>query len=150
MIGGIILLAVAVFGLSVLFGKGKIEDYFKFAVCLIFLPVLLGIGINHAEWFWLGLPLWMQVLTILLAPFLAIAVLFYFFPKAKWLQGLFEAVFQFLIYLVTFPMRFVWRAGKLLLNKERHITRLDSRRATVGSKPPLKDQQPQKKQSLEW
>lgn len=141
MIGGFLLLAIAVFGLSVLFGKGKIEDYLKFAVWLIFAPVLFAIGINHVEWLWLGLPLWMQVLTVLLAPFFAMGVLLYFFPKAKWLRGLLEAVFQFLIYLITFPVRLVWRAGKFLLQKERSVSQLDSHKAVVGSKPPLKDQQ---------
>lgn len=143
-------MAIAIFGLNVLFGKGKIEDYFKFVVWLIFAPVLLAVGINHVEWFWLGLPLWAQVLTVLFAPFFIMAVLHHLFPKAKWLRGLFEAVFQSLIYFITFPVRFVWRAGEFFLQKERRISQLDSRRAAVGSKPPLKDRQVQKKQSLEW
>ena len=54
MIGGILLLGIAVFGLMVLFGKGKPENYYKFLIWLIFAPVLLAIGYNHALWFWLA------------------------------------------------------------------------------------------------
>lgn len=139
------MLAIVLFGLSVLFGKGKIDDYNKFLIWLIIAPVLLSIGLNHVLWLWYGLPPWVQVLTVFLAPFLIMVVLCYLFPKAKWLSGLFEVVFQFLIYLITFPVRFVWRAWSFFLQKERHISQIESHRAVVGSRPPLKDQNEQKK-----
>ncbi len=119
MIGGILLLAIAVFGLMVLFGKGNPENYYKLLIWLIFAPVLLAIGYNHALWFWLGLPLWMQILSILLVPFFAAAILRLMFPKARWLQDLQATVFQTLIYAVTFPFRFIWRAGQFFFQRER-------------------------------
>jgi len=140
MIGGILLLAITVFGLMVLFGKGKPENYYKFLIWLIFAPILLAIGYNHALWFWLGLPLGMQILSILLVPFLAAAIFRLMFPKAKWLQALQTAVFQTLIYAATFPLRFVWRAGRFIFQRERQTQRLNPYRPVVGGRPPLQNE----------
>lgn len=140
MSGGILLLAIAIFGLMVLFGQGKPENYYKFLIWLIFAPVLLAIGYNHALWFWLGLPLWMQVLSILLVPFLVAAILRLMFPKAKWLQAMQTAIFQTLIYVVTFPLRFVWRSGQFVFQRERQTQRLNPYRPVVGARPPLQNE----------
>ena len=94
MVGGILFLAIVIFGLLVLFGHGKIENYLRFLILLIFAPLLLAIGYNHALWFWYGLPLWLQILSILLVPFLISAILKFAFPKAKWLQDLQTVVFS--------------------------------------------------------
>ena len=126
MVGGILLLAVVIFSISVLFGKGKVENYYKFLIWLIF-----------ALWFWLGLPLWIQILSILLVPFLVSALLRIMFPKAKWLQGLQAIIFQTLIYSVTFPFRFLWRAGIFLLQRERRAVQLNPHRPVVGNRPPV-------------
>ncbi len=140
MIGGILLLGIAVFGLMVLFGKGKPENYYKFLIWLIFAPVLLAIGYNHALWFWLGLPLWIQILSILLIPFFVGAVLSLLFPKARWLQALQTVVFQTLIYAVTFPFRFLWRTGQFFFQRERRTQRLNPYRPVVGGRPPLRNE----------
>lgn len=137
MVGGILLLAIVIFSISVLFGKGKIETYFVFAVLLIVAPLLLFIGFNHSLWFWLHLPLWMQTLSLLLIPFSVSALLRVLFPKAKWLQGLQTVIFQTLVYAVTFPFRFLWRAGMFLLQRERQTVRLDPLRSVIGKKPPI-------------
>lgn len=140
MIGGILLLGIAIFGLMVLFGKGKPEHYYKFLIWLVFAPLLLAIGYNHALWFWTGLPLWMQVLSVLLAPFFVSALLNLMFPKTKWLQALQTAVFQGLIYLVTFPFRFLWRAARFFFQRERQAARLNPYRPVVGARPPLQNE----------
>lgn len=140
MIGGILLLIIVVFGISIMFGKGKPENYYKFLIWLIFAPVLLAIGYNHALWFWLGLPLWMQILSILLVPFFVSAVLHIMFPKAKWLQSLQTAIFQTLIYIATFPFRFLWRAGQFFFQRERPVQRLNPYRPVVGGRPPLQNE----------
>lgn len=140
MIGGILLLAVAVFGLLVLFGKGKPENYYEFLIWLIFAPVLLAIGSNHALWFCFTLPLRTRVLSLLLAPFFVSAILKLLFPRAKWLQNLQAIIFQLLIHTVTFPLRFLWRAGKLLLQRERRTVRLNPYRPIVGGRVPLQNE----------
>lgn len=139
MIGGILLLAIVVFGLQVLFGK-KPENYYKFLIWLIFAPLLLAIGYNHALWFWLGLPLWMQILSLLLVPFFISAVLRFLFPKAKWLQSLQTAIFQTLIYAATFPFRFLWRAGRFFFEREHRSQRLNPYRPVVGGSPPFQNE----------
>ena len=140
MIGGILLLAIAVFGLMVLFGKAQSEDYYKFLIWLIFAPLLLAIGYNHAVWFWLTLPVWIQVLILLLVPFFVSAILQIMLPKAKWLQALQAAVFQTLIYAVTFPFRFLWRASQFFLQRERPTQRLNPYRPVVGGRPPFQNE----------
>lgn len=140
MIGGILLLIIAVFGISIMFGKGKLENYYKFLIWLIFAPVLLAIGYNHVLWFWMGLPVWIQIFSILLVPFFAAAILRLMFPKAKWLQALQTTVFQTLIYAVTFPLRFVWRAGQFFFSRERRPQRLNPYRPVVGGRAPLQNE----------
>lgn len=140
MVGGILLLAIVIFSISIIFGFGKVENYYKSLVWLIFAPLLLAIGYNHALWFWFQLPLWMQILSILLVPFLVSAVLRLLFPKAKWLQDLQAVVFQTLIYVVTFPLRFVWRTGQFIFQRERRAQRLNPHRPIIGGRPPLQNE----------
>lgn len=140
MISGLLLLSVAVFGIMVLFGKAKPEHIFKFAIVLIFAPVLLAVGYNHALWFWLGLPLWMRILSILLVPFVFSAILRLMFPQAKWIQSLQTTIFQILIYFITFPFRFLWRAGRFFFERERRTQKLNPYRPVVGSRPPLQNE----------
>ena len=140
MIDWVLLTAILVFGISVLFGSGKVENYYKFLILLIIAPILLNIGYNHALWFWLGLPLWMRILSVLLMPLFASAILKLMFPKAKWIQLLQVAIFQTLIYTATFPLRFVWRAGRFFLRRERRAQRLNSYRPVVGGRPPLENE----------
>lgn len=140
MIGGLVLLAVAVFGIMVLFGKAKPEGLFKFAVILIFAPVALSVGYYHALWFWRGLPLWLQILSLFLIPFLTASALRLMFPKVRWLHGLQAIIFQALIYAVTFPFRFLWRASRFFFDRERNTPRLDPYRPVVGAKPPVQNE----------
>ena len=141
MILGILLLAVSVFGLSVLFGTGKVENYYKFLIWLIFAPLLLAIGYNHVVWFWFWLPLWLRILSILLVPFFVSAILRFMFPKARWLHEAQTVIFQTLIYAATFPLRFLWRAGRFFFQRERRTQRLIPNRPVVGGRPPLRNEQ---------
>jgi FlaA1/EpsC-like NDP-sugar epimerase len=143
MVGGILLLGIAIFGLMVLFGKGKPENYYQFLIWLIFAPVLLAIGYNHALWFYFGLSLWMQILSVLLIPFLTATILKLLFPKAKWLQALLTTIFQTLIYAFTLPFRFLWRAGQFFFQRERRPQRLNPYRPVVGGRPPLQNERRQ-------
>jgi FlaA1/EpsC-like NDP-sugar epimerase len=140
MAGEVLLIAIAVFGISILFGQGEVEKYYKFLIWLIIAPLLLAIGCNHAVWFFLQLPLWMRILSILLVPFFVSALLRLLFPKAKWLQGLQTVVFQTLIFAVTFPLRFVWRAGQFFFRRESRTQKLNPYRPVVGGRPPLENQ----------
>lgn len=140
MAGEILLIAIAVFGISVLFGQGKPENYYKFLLWLIIAPLLLAIGFNHALWLWFQSPLWMQILSILLVPFFVSALLRLLFPKAKWLQGLQTVIFQTLIYVAVFPFRFVWRAVRFFSQRERRTQRLNPYRPVVGGRPPLRNE----------
>ena len=139
MIGGILLLGIAVFGLMVLFGKAKADNYYQLLIWLILAPILLSIGYNHALWFWLGLPLWMQILSFLLIPFAVSPVLRILFPNAKWIQNFQTVIFQSFVYGITFPFRFLWRAGQFFFQHERPRQRLNPNRPVVGTRPPLEN-----------
>lgn len=138
MTGGILLLAIAVFGILVLFGKAKPEAFYKFAGFLIIAPVLLAIGINHVLWAWYSLPLVWQVVSLLLAPFLLPILFKNVFPKSAWLGRLWQMLSEALIAVLAFPVRLVWRTVAFVWRRERRIaTRLDPYRPAVGSRPPL-------------
>lgn len=137
MIGGILLLGIAIFGLMVLFGQADAKQYYRFLIFLIIAPVLLAIGFNHVVWFWAGLPLWAQILGLLALPFLLSAVLRQLFPKSKWIGEMQALLFQMLIYIITFPVRLLWRAGRLIFLRERNNVRLNPYRPVVGGQPPI-------------
>lgn len=140
MVGGILLLVIVIFGISLMFGKGKVENYFKFLIWLIVTPILISIGFNHFLWFWYDLPFWTQISLILVLPFLVSALLRAMFPKAKWLQVLQTTIFQTLIYIVAFPFRLVWRTGRLISQKESQTVRLNPYPPVVGGRPPLQNE----------
>lgn len=137
MIGSILLLVIVVFGLQILFGRGKPENLVKFVVFLIFGPILLAIGFNHLLWFWGGLPLWAEVLCLLLIPFLLAAFLKMAFPRAAWLNFIQAFVFDTVLFIFTFPFRFIYRAFRLFFQRERRRVPLDPYRPAVGRRPPI-------------
>ncbi len=137
MIAAILLLAIVIFGLLVMFGQADPSRYYKLLIFLIVGPILLAIGFNHVVWFWLGLPLWAQMISVLLVPFLASSLLRLFFPKVRWLEDMQGVIFQTLVYAVTFPFRLLWRAGQIVFQRERHPTRLNPYRPVVGGRPPV-------------
>ncbi len=138
--GGLLLLAIVIFGISVMFGKNKPEQFYKVVILLIFAPVLLTVGFNQAVWFWLNSPLWAQILSSCLLPFFLAALLKAFLPKAVWLQKIQTLVFEMLIFAFTFPFRFLWRAGKFIFQRERQTIRLNPYSAVIGKRPPLVNQ----------
>lgn len=140
MIGEILLLAIVIFGISLMLGRGRTENYFKFLIWLIVAPVLISTDFNHFLWVWYDLPFWAQIPLILVLPFIASALLRMMFPKAKWLQVLQATVFQTLIYSATFPFRFLWRASQFFFQRERRPQRLNPYRPIVGGRPPLQNE----------
>ncbi len=138
-IGAILLLGLLVFGLQVLFGRADAGKSYPFLILLIVGPILLSIGLSHSLWLWEGLPLWAQVVTIIALPFLVMAVLRRFLPKSAALDRAQDVAFDMLIYIVTFPIRLVWRSGQLILRRERRAVRLNVNRPAVGGRPPLAD-----------
>ncbi|MBK8464955.1 MAG: hypothetical protein IPL32_03915 [Chloracidobacterium sp.] len=139
MIGGILLLAIVVFGLQILFGHGKPENFVKLLIWLVFAPILISIGYNHLLWLWSGLPFWAQLLSLALIPFILVAILKMAFPKAAWLNGLLSILYDTLVFAVTFPFRFVFRAVGFIFRRERQRTPLERYRPVVGGRPPIQN-----------
>lgn len=136
-LGMILLLGLAVFGLQVLFGRQDSGKIYPFLILLIAGPILLSIGLSHSLWFWDGLPLWAQVIVIIILPFLVMAVIRRFLPKSAALDRVQAVAFDTLVYIVTFPIRLLWRSGQLVLRRERRPARLNIDRPVVGGRPPL-------------
>lgn len=136
-IGAILLLGLVVFGLQVLFGRQDAGKIYTFLILLIIGPILLSIGLSHSVWFWEGLPLWAQIIAILILPFLLMAVIRRFLPKSAALDRAQGVAFDTLVYIVTFPVRLLWRSGQHILRRERQPARLNPRRPVVGGRPPL-------------
>ena len=136
-IGAILLLGLVVFGLQVLFGRQDAGKIYTFLILLIIGPILLSIGMSHSVWFWEGLPLWAQIIVILILPFLLMAVIRRFLPKSAALDRAQGVAFDTLVYIVTFPVRLIWRSGQFILRRERRPAQLNPRRPVVGGRPPL-------------
>jgi len=136
-IGVILLLGFAVFGLQVLFGRQDAAKIYPFLILLIIGPILLSIGLSHSVWFWERLPLWAQIVTVLILPFLLMAVIRRFVPRSAALDRAQGVAFDTIVYIVTFPVRLIWRSAQFILRRERRPARLNPRRPVVGGRPPL-------------
>lgn len=138
MAGMILFLVIAIFGVAVLFGQGKAENFYKLFVFLIVGPVLAAVGWNHALWFYYGLPLWAQIVCLTLLPFLILAALPVLLPKGAWFNSILGHLFDSLAFVLAFPFRIFFRAARLLANERRRPS-LDPFRPTVGNRPPLEE-----------
>lgn len=136
MLSGVLILAVIVLGFCIMLGV-KAEKLNKLVLWLIVAPLFIDVAYISSIWAWQCAPLWMQILSALLIPFFILALLKMVLPTAKWLQTLQELFFQTLIYAVTFPFRFLWRAGRFLLQRERRAVQLNPHRPAVGNRPPI-------------
>ena len=130
-------MAIAIFGILILFGKGKPEQFYKFVIFLIFAPVLLAIGFNHTLWLWYGLPFWIQILSLLLLPLLLLLVLRTLFPKSLFVRVITDVLWDTVVFAFTFPIRLIFRSGRLISQRERTRTRLAPHQTVIGRRPPL-------------
>ena len=96
MLGGILLIALAVFGLSWLFGFGKPDRLVKFIIWLIFGPLLLGL--LYSEWlsFYLDLPLVAKAVLLIASPFVLLFALRLFFPNAPQIRSICDFIWNLL------------------------------------------------------
>jgi hypothetical protein len=139
MFGGVLLLALVVFGLSWLFGFGKPERFVKFIVWLIFGPVLLGL--LYSEWlsfysdatFLVKVIIWVGVLFVILLS------LRFLFPSSPYFRRMSETIWDFVVFFLTFPFRLIWRSGRQVSEGERNRARLQRYRPAVGGRPPLRN-----------
>jgi hypothetical protein len=137
MLEAILFLAILIFGIQILLGAGKIENYYKFLVWLLFAPLIAAIAWNHLVWLWQGMPLWMRIVSLAVLPFAAAALLRMKFPRTGWLNTTLTLFFDLIVSIAAFPIRFAFRVIKLVLDRERRSARLDPYRAVVGNRPPL-------------
>ena len=137
MASAILMLGIAIFGLLMIFGRADVNRFYKLVIFLITGPILLGIALSHIEWFWGGLPAWGRIAAILATPFLFAAVLKSLFPGNPFIGRTLTVLFDALVYIVTFPVRLLWRSGRYVARREGHQLRLDQRRSVVGGRPPI-------------
>ena len=135
--GAILMLGIAIFGLLIIFGQAEVSRFYKLVIFLIAGPILLGIAISNIGWYWEGLSGWGQVGAICAAPFLFAAVLKALFPGNRIIAQTLGVLFDAFIYMVTFPVRVLWRSARHVARRERHPLRLDPRRSVVGGRPPF-------------
>jgi hypothetical protein len=135
--GGVLLLAICVFGLLVLFGKADSNRFYKFLIFLIVAPILVSIGISHLAWFWDGSSITTKILLILALPIIVLTLPRMFLPKAWGVDGLLGGLFQAAVSIISFPLRLVWRVAAYVFGHERRSVPLDRYRPAVGTRPPV-------------
>lgn len=137
MITGILLLSLMIFALSWLFGLGKPERLLKLIVWLIFGPLLLALLYNEWLSFFSGLPLAGQIALVIAVPFFLLFALTVMFPGSRGVSITVDVLWNFLIFLLTFPARLLWRSGRQIADRERNRIRLQRNLPIVGGRPPL-------------
>lgn len=135
--GALLLLAVCIFGVLVLFGKGDTDRYYKFLIFLIVGPILASIALSHVEWYWDDLSLSTKGAILLLTPFLIAALARGLLPRSLGLDKGIEAVFSAAVTLISFPIRLLWRVVSFVFVRERHSVPLDRYQPTIGTRPPM-------------
>lgn len=133
-----LLLAFIIVGFCTMFGYLKSDSIYKVLIWLIVGPLLLWFIYNEWTQFYAHLPWWWQVVSLILLPFVLLALLRFFLPKSAWITRLQQAIFDALVFCLTFPIRLVWRAGRQIIDRERHRIRLQRHRPAVGGRPPLR------------
>ena len=96
MIGGILLIALVVFGLSWLFGFGKPERFVKFIIWLIFGPLLLGLLYGEWRGFYFDLPLVAKAALLIAIPFILLCALRLFFPNSPQIRSICDFIWNLL------------------------------------------------------
>lgn len=137
MIGQLLLLGIAIFGILVMFGRADIKRILWLIPVLIFGPILLSTASSHLVVFWDSLsPFWKFVTSVSLAFVLPTAVRT-FFPRMRWPDAFLDVLGRAATWVVAFPFRILYRAGLLIFDRERRPQRLVAHRRTVGGAPPF-------------
>jgi hypothetical protein len=139
MIGGTLLIALVVFGLSWLFGFGRPERLVKFIVWLIFGPLLLSLLYNEWAVFASNLPWPARVALLVAVPFIVLFALRTLLPNSSAIRTIIDFIWDLLTFALTFPLRVFWRSTRQIADRERNRIRLQRIRPTVGGRPPLRN-----------
>ncbi len=137
MIGGILLLSIAVFAIAVMFGKADPKRVVWLVAILIFGPIVLLIGRDQFAWLWSSSSIATKIVMVILFLFIARAGIRSVLPNTKWVDALIEITFRSAVSVIAFPFRLCFRIGQLIFDRERRPRRLDPYRPAVGSAPPL-------------
>ncbi len=131
-------IAIIIIVICILLGYLKPEYIFKVLIGLI--VGLLLLSLVYCEWteFYANLAWRWQIVTLILLPLTLLILLKFLFPKTAWLSRLQQALFDALVYCLTFPIRLVWRASRQIFHSERRRVRLRRHRPVVGGSPPLR------------
>jgi hypothetical protein len=136
--GGILLLALVVTGLGVLVGWTSPQRLTRFCVWLAVGPVLIGLAYSAGLSAYRGLPVLAQLALIALLPFALLLVAHALLPKSPWAKHLTNAMFDAILFALTFPVRLVWRSVRLVASREHQPARLERHRPVVGHRPPVR------------
>lgn len=137
MIGGILLIALTIVGLSWLFGYGRPDRFIKFIIWMIFGPLLLGLLYNEWLQFYSSLSPAVQVGSLLLVIPLVLFLARLLLPATPFTRAINEFIWDGVVFVITFPFRLVWRCCKQFASRERNRIRLQRYRPAVGGRPPL-------------
>lgn len=148
MIGGLLLVGLAILGLCWLFGFGKPERLLKFVIWVIAGPLILGLLYNEWLCFYVDLPFLGQAALIVVVPFLILFSLRVLFPGSKVVSTITAVTWDLLIFALTFPLSLVLRSGRQFAARESSRIHLQKNRPVVGGRPP--SQKRASNENREW
>jgi len=149
MINAILLAAIAVFAISVLFGRSKPSALFRFAGVLIAAPILISITTGYLISIYSSSPFWLKLVLILITPFVLIVAVRTAFPGSPGVRRAEQISFQVVASVAALPIRLLGHFFRALLGSERRIYELDAERPIVGSSPPTRRAIPKTKTGRE-
>jgi hypothetical protein len=105
---------------------------------LIVAPLIFCVVFGNLESLYVSLSPAEQMLALALLPIVMGFLLRFMFPKSVLVRTVSSLIFDLLVFVVTFPLRFLWRSIRLIAQRERQETHLAHTPVVVGQRPQLR------------
>ncbi|MFN2512716.1 MAG: hypothetical protein ABR568_15005 [Pyrinomonadaceae bacterium] len=129
---GILVLLVALVGLNFIFGEFKTERLTRLLIWLVLAPLAVCLAQGFIYGAYSQLTPTARLLLLILLPFVLLSLLRSAFPSSR---AVTDAVLNALVYLLTLPVRILWRSLRLVMERERHRIDLSRTPVVVGRRP---------------
>jgi hypothetical protein len=128
----ILVLLVALVGLSFIFGGFKSERLTRLLMWLALAPLAVCLVQGFIYGAYAHLSPTARLLLLILSPFVLLVLLRSLFPSSRVFT---DALLNTLVYLLTLPVRILWRSLRLIMERERHRIDLSRTPVVVGRRP---------------
>ena len=130
--GSILILIVALVGLSFIFGGFKAERLTRLLIWLVLAPVVICFFSGVIANAYSQLSPYQQIVVLALLPFAILIIIRSLFSGSRFVKQIVDALIATFAFLLTLPFRILWRSVRLVAERERHPVQLSPTPVVVG------------------